>query len=142
MDEESLDLSWAENQIASARVPVPVGRATIELLKTWGNLSFPNESQQNQALDIFSKLARSEALVEESEAVWKSGQVGFMLQVGDTVRVRKDAFKGAAGQLHNGRVGRVVAKRSGDIIVKTTDDRTPVLDGAHYPPSALEVKVG
>lgn len=141
MNEESLDLSWAEGQIAAARVPIPVGKATLALLKAWGELSFPNESQQEQALKLFSTLARSEAVVEETEAKWTPVQVGFQLVVGDTVRVRKDAFKEAAGRTHNGRIGRVVAKRSGDIIVKTTDDRLPALDGAHYPPSALEKKV-
>jgi len=123
-------------------VPVPVGKAVISLLKTWGELSFPNEVQQDKALKLFSSLAKAEAIVEETEGVWKPVQVGFMLQVGDTVRVRKDAFSGNAGRTHNGRIGRVLAKRSGDIIVRSTDGQLPFLDGAHYPPSALEVKVG
>lgn len=141
MDEETLDLSWAEEQIAAARVPVPVGRAILTLLRTWAELSFPNEPQQNQALDLFNRLARDEALVEDSEDEWRPVQVGFMLKVGDTVRVRKDAFKESAGRTHNGRVGRVLAKRSGDIIVRSTDGRAPYLDAAHYPPSSLELKV-
>lgn len=141
MDEETLDLSWAEQQIAAARVPVAVGRAILALLRTWGELSFPTEPQQNQALDLFNRLARDEALVEDKEDEWKPVQVGFMLKVGDTVRVRKDAFKDAAGRTHNGRVGRVLAKRSGDIIVRSTDGRAPYLDAAHYPPSALELKI-
>lgn len=140
MTDEPLDLSWAESQIAAARVPVPVGRATLALLRAWGTLEFPNEAQRDQALALFGQLAKDEAVVPETEDVWKSVQVGFMLQVGDTVRVRRNAFSGDAGRLHNGRIGRVLAKRSGDIIVRTTDDR-PVLDGAHYPPSALELKV-
>jgi transcription antitermination factor NusG len=139
---EELDLSWAEGQIAAARVPVPVGKAVIALLKTWADLNFPNEAQRDKAIDLFSSLARDEAVVEEKEAVWKPVQVGFMLKVGDTVRVRKDAFSGELGRVHNGRIGRVLAKRSGDIIVRTTDDRKPYLDGAHYPPSALELQVG
>lgn len=139
---EELDLSWAEGQIAAARVPVPVGKATIALLKAWAELNFPNESQRDRAIEIFSSLAKNESVVEETEGVWKSVQVGFMIQVGDTVRVRKDAFTDEAGRVHNGRVGRVLAKRSGDIIIRTTDDRKPYLDGAHYPPSALELKVG
>lgn len=141
MNEDELDLSWAEGQIAAARVPVPVGRATIELLKAWGELHFPNESQMIQALDLFNTLARNEAVVEETETKWIPVNVGFNIRVGDTVRVRKNAFADAAGRLHNGRVGRVLAKRSGDIIVRSTDDRLPYLDSAHYPPSALELKV-
>lgn len=141
MDNEELDLSWAEGQIAAARVPVPVGKATLALLRVWAELTFPNEAQQTQAIELFSKLAQNQAVVEEGEGRWAPVHVGAQVNVGDTVRVRSDAFTGQAGQTHNGRIGRVTAKRSGDIIVKTTDNR-PVLDGAHYPPSALERKVG
>lgn len=141
MAEEAADMPWAEQQIAAARVPVPVGRALMALLKTWEELKFPNEVQKDQAVELFSKLARDEALVEDRDEVWQPVQVGFMLQVGDTVRVRRDAFKGPAGRTHNGRVGRVLAKRSGDIIVRSIDGGTPYLDAAHYPPSALELKI-
>lgn len=139
---DELDLSWAESQIALARVPVPVGKAVITLLKAWADIAFPNESQRDRALEIFSALAKDEAVVVETEAIWKPVNVGFNIQVGNTVRVRADAFTGEAGRTHNGRVGRVLAKRSGDIIIRTTDDRQPYLDGAHYPPSALELRVG
>ncbi len=139
---DELDLTWAESQIASARVPVSVGKAVIALLKAWAEIAFPNEAQRDKALEIFSALAKDEAIVEETEAIWKPVNVGFNVQVGHTVRVRKDAFSGEAGRLHNGRVGRVLAKRSGDIIIRTTDDKQPYLDGAHYPPSALELRVG
>ncbi len=141
MDDEPLDLSWAEGQIAAARVPVAVGNATISLLKAWGTLNFPNEAQRDQAITLFSALAKDEAVVPEGEGVWQPVQVGFNVQVGNTVRVRKNAFEGAAGRMHNGRVGRVVAKRSGDIIVRSTDGKLPFLDSAHYPPSSLELKV-
>lgn len=141
MTEEFLDLSWAEGQVASARVPAPVGNAIMALLRTWGELSFPNEAQQDQALTLFGQLARDQAIIPEGPEVWKPVQVGFMIQVGDTVRVRRDAFKDAAGRVHNGRVGRVLAKRSGDIIVRSTDGQIPYLDAAHYPPSALELKI-
>lgn len=140
MNEESVDLSWAQGQLAKAQVPVPVGKAVIALLTTWAELNFPNEVQQKQAVELFSALSLNKALSEESEAVWKPVQVGFQVNVGDTVRIRNDAFAGDAGRVHNGRVGRVLAKRSGDIIVKTTDDG-PLLDGAHYPPSVLEKRV-
>lgn len=139
MTNEPLDLGWAEEQVAAAKVSIPVGRAIMALLATWGELSFQNEVQQDQALEIFGKLAKDEAIVDDDSS-WQPVQVGFMLHVGDTVRVRSNAFSGPAGRNHNGRIGKIVAKRSGDIIVRTTDGKSPQLDGAHYPPSALEVK--
>lgn len=141
MNEDELDLSWAESQIAGARVPVQVGDAVLSLLKTWGNIPFQSEALQDQALALFGQLARAEAVVDDGPSTWTPVQVGLMINVGDTVRVRKDAFKGEAGKTHNGRIGRVLAKRSGDIIVRTTDDKSPYLDGAHYPATALELKV-
>lgn len=140
MNEDELDLSWASDQVARSKVPVPVGNAIMALLKTWGDLSFPSEEFQAQTLELFSSLAKSEAVVDEGEGTWAPVVLGYAIQVGDTVRVQKDAFLGAAGRVHNGRVGRVVAKRSGDIIIRSTDDRLPVLDGAHYPPTLLELK--
>lgn len=139
---DELDLSWAEGQLAAARVPVAVGKAVLTLLKTWADIEFPNESQRDKAVEIFSSLAKDEAVVEETDEKWAPVNVGFNVKVGNTVRVRKDAFSGAAGRAHNGRVGRVLAKRSGDIIIRTTDGKEPYLDGAHYPPSALELRVG
>ena len=138
---DELDLTWAEGQIAAARVPVPVGRAVVELLRAFANLKFPNDEQRDQALDLFTSLARDEAVVEETEGVWKPAYVGYDLQVGQTIRVQKDAFSGGTGRVHNGRVGRITGKRSGDIIVRSTDGREPFLDAAHYPANKLEVRV-
>lgn len=141
MNEDELDLSWAKSQLANARVHVSVGVAVLQLLEAWAELQFPSEEVRDKALEIFSKLAKDEALYEESEAVYRPVQVGFDIQVGNTVRVREDAFPGPSGRTHNGRVGRVLAKRNGDIIVRSTDGKEPYLDMAHYPPSALELRV-
>jgi hypothetical protein len=40
--------------------------------------------------------------------------------------------------MHNGRRGRVVAVRYGDVIFNSTDNKKPLLEGAHYPPNFLE----
>ena len=141
MSETELDLSWAKDQIANSRVPVPVGRAILALLTAWAELEFPNEEQRDRALELFGKLAKDEAVYEETEHVYRPVMVGFDIQVGNTVRVRHDAFTGDLAHSHNGRVGRVLAKRNGDIIVRSTDDKKPYLDMAHYPPSVLELRV-
>jgi len=138
---DELDLSWAEAQIAAARVPVPVGKAVLALLRAWGEAEFPNQAQHDQALKLFSRLAKNEAVVEDNRE-WKPVQIGFMVRVGDTVRVRPNAFSDNQRRSLNGRVGKVVAKRSGDIIVRSTDDKTPFLDSAHFQPTALDILVG
>lgn len=62
-------------------------------------------------------------------------------RVGDTVRVRDDAFSTKLGLAHNGRVCEVLEIRGGDFIVKSIDDREPVLKRTYYSPNILEKKV-
>lgn len=136
-----VDFEWVKQQLTRAKVRKITGKTAIELLKAWEELDFPSEELEHAAIDTFAALAKGHALVEDTADHWLPAQAGFMLQVGDTVRVRSDAFSGEAGRIHNGRVGRVVAKRSGDIIVKHTDGIEPSRDDARYPASSLEKRV-
>lgn len=64
------------------------------------------------------------------------------LTSGDKVRVMLDAFTSEAGrQIHNGRIGVVLAVKDGEIIIKTQDNRTPRLAEARYPYYKLEKAV-
>jgi hypothetical protein len=54
------------------------------------------------------------------------------------VRVKSDAFRGDIGPMHNSRVGKVIAVRYGDVIINSTDGKTPELKGVHYSPYKLE----
>ena len=45
------------------------------------------------------------------------------------------------GKIHNGRRGKIVSIRYGDIIVKTTDGKEPMMEGFHYTPQQLEKRV-
>lgn len=136
-----VDFDWVKAQLTQAKTRQAPGDAVIALLKVWETMDFPNEDQQDSAVDLFTKLAKSHSLIPDTGERWVSAQTGFMLSVGDEVRVRSDAFSGEAGRIHNGRRGKIVAKRSGDIIVKHTDGKKPSRDDARYPASALEKKV-
>ena len=72
---------------------------------------------------------------------WIPAYPGHLFE-GDKVRVLNDAFTSKAGQrIHNGRVGVVIGVSSGDIIVKTIDDKMPQLTEARYPYYKLEKAV-
>lgn len=60
------------------------------------------------------------------------------LHRGDTVRVVLNAFRGRVGEMHNGRVGVVIDKADGNIIVASTDNRKPTLKHTRYPFYLLE----
>ena len=87
---------------------------------------------------MFSKLALGHAFIRENKKEnWVQARAGD-LRVGDSVRIKFDAFTGDKGTVSNGRLGKVVAVRFGDIIVKSTDGKTPELNGVHYSPDVLE----
>lgn len=132
---------WVRSQMDAYKVRKAPGEAVLSLLTTWNDLELDNENAE-KAIEIFSKLALTHALVEEQngEEVWVQAQPGFIV-VGDKVRVRHDAYTGETGAIHNGRVGRVVGVRYGDIIFRSEDDKTPFLDGTHYTPYLLEKRI-
>lgn len=134
----SIDEQWVRSQFEAAKVKVAPGKAVLALLKTWEGLDL-NEKQAKEAVEIFSKVALNYALVAPSakDEAWEPLRPGF-ITVGDEVRVVSDAFDGELGRLHNGRRGRVVAVRYGDVIFKSTDGKNPVIEGAHYSPYKLE----
>jgi hypothetical protein len=134
---KNIDMAWVRSQLENAKVSVPVGESVLALIDIWAKTEHI-DSDDEKVLELFFKLCRTTALVDTLEnEVWQPAGPGF-IRVGDEVRVLADAFEGELGQLHNGRRGRVVAVRYGDIIVKTTDGKEPVLDGSHYSPYKLE----
>lgn len=81
-----------------------------------------------------------EALDTLDELDWIPAQ-RVHLRPGIAVRVKRDAFSGDLGELHNGRVGEIVSIGGGDVVIRTTDQREPELLGAHYSPWLLEMKL-
>ena len=136
-----VDFEWVKSQLSRSKTRKRPGDVAIELLKVWEKQEFANEHQQSDAVDVFAALARGHAIIPETDERWVPAQAGFMLGVGDQVRVRKDAYSGELGTIHNGRRGVIVAKRSGDIIVKHVDGLKPSRNDARYPPSVLEKKM-
>jgi hypothetical protein len=138
-----LPREWITEQLKAGRTKASVSKIVIHLLKAYEELPADlNLKDAKEALELLPKLAMGHAVVAENKGpeVWVPGQPG-LFKVGDQVRVLSNAFDGAAGVVHNGRLGRVAAIRSGDIIVDGTDDKMPQLLGAHYSPFKLEKRV-
>lgn len=135
-----IDYDWVKAQLTEGRVKRGPGDAVLELLKTWEGIELSDELSK-EAVEIFSKLALNHSLVEDDEnETWIPAQPG-QLKVADEVRVKSDAFDGKLGKTHNGRRGKIIAIRYGDIIVNSIDNKLPVLDGAHYSPYHLEKRI-
>lgn len=131
-----VDIDWVKQQFAKAKIKVGVGMAVLEMLKTWETINLKGKDAED-ALKILSQVGLGHALVNDGKNVWVDAQAGF-IKVGEIVRVKADAFEGDIGVIHNGREGIVVALRSGDVIVNSTDEITPELSGAHYRPEKLQ----
>jgi len=136
-----VNYDWVRAQFVSAGVQQGVGDTVLKLLAVWEDVDVP-ENMLEDSIEFFSKVALQHSLNNTPvEETWVQAHSGGNSIVGGTVRVRHNYFAGEAGILHNGRKGRVTAVRSGDVIVRSTDDLEPFLDNVHYPFEALEIRV-
>lgn len=132
-----LDMDWVKSQLQAAKVRKPVGDATMKLIELIESLDLTPEFK-TKTIEMFAALAKGHIVVKENKnETWIPVQAGF-IKVSEQVRVKADAFDGELGTIHNGRRGVVVGVRYGDVIIKSTDGKEPILDGAHYPPAKLE----
>lgn len=135
----NIDKNWVIRQLVDNTVDQKVGDCVVSLLKTWSELDASDPDKQQAIVEVFSKLALGHSLVpqdDEDSGTWTPARPGA-IKVGDYVMVRQDAYTGELGQLHNGRKGRVVAVRYGDIIINSTDGVLPELKGTHHNPIHL-----
>jgi hypothetical protein len=133
-----LDMDWVKSQLQAAKVRKPVGDATMKLVELFDSIENLTPEFKNQTIEMFSKLALGHIVIKEKKnETWVPVRPGD-IKVTEIVRVRADAFDGELGMVHNGRKGVVVGVRYGDVIIKSTDGKEPVLEGAHYPPQKLE----
>ena len=138
-----VNYEWIRQQLQEAKIKVGSGNAVLQLLGVWEKQTKLSPSLAKEAVEVFSKLALNHALLDsvvDQDEVWVLVQPG-QIKVGEEVRVLKDAFSDEAGTLHNGRRGKVVAVRYGDIIFTSTDNKDPKLNGVHYSPYKLEKRV-
>ncbi len=138
-----IDKKWIMEQLEAAKVKVGSGKAILKLLEAWSDIPELSDKMTEEVLTIFPKLALGHVLkVEENEDdfIWIPVQPG-QVTVGDVVRVKADAYSDKLGPIHNGRRGAIVAVRYGDIIVNSTDGKSPELKGVHYSPYKLEKRV-
>jgi hypothetical protein len=137
-----VNFEWVRQQMQDAKVRVAPGVALLALLEAWNDIDKLTQEQSKEAVEMFSKLALGGNIFEEikQDEIWIPALPG-QLTVGDEVRVLKDAFSDTTGVMHNGRRGKIIAIRYGDVIFKSTDGKEPNLSGVHYSPYKLEKKI-
>jgi hypothetical protein len=142
MGEPHVDEDWAAGQLEKAGLSEEARAIVTALILSWNSSTDQANLQETErAAEAFRQLALGYSLTPDTpDEIWVPVLMGT-IQRGDTVRVKSDAYSGASGKVHNGRVGRVVGARSGDVIFKSTDNVAPALEGTHYRPDLLEKRI-
>ena len=78
--------------------------------------------------------------VKISSKAIRKNQVKFAKMAQKAINI-SDAFDNKSGKDFNGRRGRVVGIRYGDIIIKSDDNKAPLLEGVHLRPDQLEKRL-
>lgn len=135
---------WAREQMSKAGVPQGLQLLIEKLLGTYWQQAAQDEydpATAENVLGVFSELAKGHTLISENEEeVWVAAKSGS-LTVGEEIRVKRNAYDGPAGLVHNGRRGVITAIRYGDIHVRYTDGEELNTPFIKHPPSALEKRV-
>lgn len=135
-----IDREWVRAQMQGARVKVGTGTMILKLMDTW-ELTKLSPQAEKEVVEFFCKLVLGHSITPEPAGeTWVDARPGALI-VGDVVRIKSDAFDGVLGPIHNGRRGVIVAVRYGDIVVRSTDGLTPLLDGTSYRPDVLQKRV-
>lgn len=136
-----IDNEWVREQLTLARAQVRSGNTVLKLLEFWETLEAMEPDEASKTLEMFSSLAQGHPIVEpESDGIWVPAMRG-QFSVGDRVRVKRDGFAAEEGRRLNGRVGRIVAVRSGRVVFRSDDAIDPLIDGEVFFPEVLEKRI-
>lgn len=132
-------INWENDQMVEARIPKEASEVVRKLLNVWAEFTVPDKKHQALIIRTFETLTQGHSLVVQDLPTerWEAANPG-RIHVRDTVRVRHDAYSDETGRMHNGRRGRVIGVRYGDIIIKYEDGRQPPFDAVHHAPAKLE----
>jgi hypothetical protein len=136
--EQLAQAKWEDEQMGEARIPKEAADVVRRLLNAWVEVTVPSK-HQDLILHTFQELARGHSLVVPDLPTerWETVTPG-RVHTRDTVRVKRDAYSDDVGRMHNGRRGRVIGVRYGDIIIKYEDGRQPPFEAVHHAPAKLE----
>lgn len=127
---------WVSKQLAGAKASDEVKDAVVYCLKTLREQELDDETEVEVVMKLLSLVQGHSIAVSEPDERWGPVVPGAY-SIGDTVRVKIDAFDGEKGQKHNGKRGRVTASRNGFAVVLLDDSPSSEIQ-MHYLPQHLE----
>lgn len=134
------DWGWVSRQLDGIKADKRVNEATVDLLDAFSSIVDElslNDDEQRTVLGYVQKLHLGHALVKDkSDEKWGPVIPGEY-SVGNTVRVRADAYTGHHGILHNGKRGRITAVHQAKAVV-LYDDAPSSEHSFYHEPAKLE----
>ena len=98
---------WVDAQLEKSKTPQPLATSVKRLLETLETMNLATDDSLREIIDKFQKLALGHTIAApEKPGKWEPVVPGDY-RIGDTVRVRPDAYEGTKGTIHNDRRGRV-----------------------------------
>lgn len=130
------DWGWVSRELAGAKVNEDVNEATVMVLRELGVQKEKlrlSDDEVRGVLDCVHKLALGHSIaVEKKKEKWGPVLPGAY-RIGDTVRVKADAYDGDRGVRNNGKRGRVTAARDGLVLVVYEDAFSADIQYRHAP---------
>lgn len=136
---------WAQEQLRDVALSNDQKSAIQNLLYVYWTARDTRKldtPDMKKVLELFGELAQGHAVVEENrpDEAWLQAKPGNV-HMGETVRVRFDAYEEQDAVNHNGRVGVVVATRPDEVRVRYTDGKEPSPPYVRHRTAALEKRI-
>jgi hypothetical protein len=126
---------WVSKQLAESDASEDEKELIVDLLKRLNDGGL-DDARFVTVLRTFGNLALGHAVAAPKGERWGPVVPGYY-QIGDTVRVKLDAYDGEKGQRHNGKRGRAVAARNG-LVVVVYDDASSSEEQYRHQPASLQ----
>lgn len=136
MSEETMSVNWGWVSRQLSGQQDRVKEVVVATLKTFSDKSdewLLEDDEARKALEIFQKLALGYAVIEDAPDEKWADVIPGEYSIGDTVRVRADAYDGAPGLRHNGKRGRVTAVHQSKAVVLYDDAKNSEESFYHLP---------
>ncbi len=127
---------WISKQLQGAGITGSLNDAAVHVLKCLRDEDLSDTEEQEVLRAVVALAAGHSIIVSVPGEKWGPVVPGAY-SIGDTVRVKSDAFEGDRGLQHNGKRGRITAARDG--FVRVLYDDSPSSDiQMHHRPETLE----
>lgn len=132
------DWAWVSNQLGHATTPVAEATvSTLEAFEKAAEKRILTDDERRTVLEYVQKLALGHAILFIDDSEEWGPVIPGEYSVGDTVRVRSDAYTGPAATKHNGKRGRILSAHRGQTQV-LYDDAANSEESNYHDPDKLE----